>query len=78
MFAACLSPNPIGRDTMQKIKLHLEALAVDSFTTDAEAAEPKGTVHANGVRDLVTIRVTCYTNCGGSTCDYTGSPCVYC
>jgi hypothetical protein len=62
---------------MQKIKLNLEALAVESFGTDAEGTEVRGTVHANGLLGAVSVRVTCYT-CGGSTCDYTGSPCVYC
>lgn len=62
---------------MQKMKLDLETLVVDSFTAGEETAV-RGTVRGNGVLDVVTVRVTCYTNCGGQTCDYTGSPCVYC
>jgi hypothetical protein len=62
---------------MQKMKLELETLVVDSFTAGEETAV-RGTVRGNGVLDVVTVRVTCYTNCGGQTCDYTGSPCVYC
>lgn len=63
---------------MRKMKLEVETLVVDSFAAADEGAEVRGTVRGNGVLDAVTIRVTCNTNCGGSTCDYTGSPCVYC
>lgn len=63
---------------MRKMKLDAETLVVDSFSAAAEGAELRGTVRANDAFALVTIRVTCYTNCGGQTCEYTGSPCVYC
>ncbi|HEX2207975.1 MAG TPA: hypothetical protein VHG93_09870 [Longimicrobium sp.] len=63
---------------MRKMKLDVEALAVDSFGTETARKEMRGTVRGNAVLDVVTVRVTCYTNCGGSTCDYTGSPCVAC
>jgi len=63
---------------MNKMKLDVEALVVDSFTASTEGAEARGTVRGNGVLDGVTVRATCYTNCGGSTCDATGSPCVAC
>ena len=63
---------------MRKLKLDTDALVVDSFTAVAEGAEVRGTVRGNGVLDVVTVRLTCYTNCGGSTCYQTGSPCVAC
>jgi|GEM_PF-2651577 len=63
---------------MRKMKLEIETLVVDSFAADNAGAEDRGTVHANGVLGVVTVRLTCNTNCGGSTCEYTGSPCVYC
>ena len=63
---------------MRKMKLDVETLVVDSFAAAAGGTEVRGTVRGNGVFDVVTVRVTCHTNCGGSTCDYTGSPCVYC
>jgi hypothetical protein len=77
MFVSCLPLDRIKGDIMQKIKLDLEALAVDSFGTDAEGSEVRGTVQANGALGMVSVRLTCYT-CGGSTCDETGSPCVAC
>ncbi|HEV7627016.1 MAG TPA: hypothetical protein VGO89_10990 [Streptomyces sp.] len=58
--------------------LDLEALVVDSFAADAEGTELRGTVRGNGVFDGVTVRVTCFSGCGGATCDATGSPCVAC
>jgi hypothetical protein len=63
---------------MRKMKLEVETLVVDSFSAENEATEVRGTVRANGVLDVVTVRLTCYTNCGGSTCYETGSPCVAC
>lgn len=63
---------------MRKMKLDVEALVVDSFAADDEGMELRGTVRGNGVLDGVTVRLTCYTGCGGSTCDATGSPCVAC
>jgi hypothetical protein len=63
---------------MRKMKLDVETLVVDSFAATTEDAEIRGTVRGNGVFDLVTVRLTCNTACGGSTCDATGSPCVAC
>jgi hypothetical protein len=63
---------------MRKMKLEVEALVVDSFAASAEGAEVRGTVRGNGAFDVVTVRATCYTACGGSTCYETGSPCVAC
>lgn len=62
---------------MRKMKLEVEALVVDSFAAATEGVEVRGTVRGNALIAPITERVTCYT-CGGSTCDYTGSPCVYC
>lgn len=62
---------------MNKMKLDVETLVVDSFTADHAGTEVRGTVRGNGVADAVSVRLTCYT-CGGSTCDQTGSPCVAC
>lgn len=62
---------------MRKMKLEVETLVVDSFAAGEETAL-RGTVDGNEAIAVVTIRVTCYTNCGGQTCEYTGSPCVYC
>jgi hypothetical protein len=62
---------------VQKIKLNLEALAVDSFDTDGEGTEVRGAVCANGLRDMVSVRLTCNT-CGALTCSETGRPRVYC
>jgi hypothetical protein len=53
---------------MNKLKLHLDELAVESFDTTATAKE-KGTVFGE--------QCTCYTNCtcpGCPTCDHT---CAY-
>lgn len=63
---------------MRKMRLDIEALAVDSFAADDEGTEVRGTVRGNAVFDAVTVRITCYTACGGQTCDQTGSPCVAC
>jgi hypothetical protein len=63
---------------MRKMKLEVETLVVDSFAAENEGTEVCGTVRGNGVLDVVTVRLTCYTNCGGSTCYETGSPCVAC
>jgi hypothetical protein len=62
---------------MQKMKLNVESLVVDSFAASSEGVEVRGTVRGNGAVDAVSVRLTCYT-CGGSTCDQTGSPCVAC
>jgi hypothetical protein len=63
---------------MQKMKLEIESLVVDSFAADDRSTGVRGTVRGNGVLDVVTVRLTCYTGCGGSTCEATGSPCVAC
>ena len=62
---------------MQKMKLDIEVLVVDSFAATTDGTEVRGTVRGNGVFDAASVRATCYT-CGGSTCVQTGSPCVAC
>jgi hypothetical protein len=62
---------------MQKMKLNVDALAVDSFSAGAGTVV-RGTVRAN---DAVTAGSSCLNSCytcAGQTCVYTGSPCVYC
>ncbi|HEX5868862.1 MAG TPA: hypothetical protein VFY65_00530 [Longimicrobium sp.] len=64
---------------MKKIRLHLDALEVESFDVVAESAEIRGTVHGNTgdlrcTTDCPTIQVTCTEDtyqetCYGASCD---------
>lgn len=62
---------------MRKMNLDVATLVVDSCEAVSEGTELRGTVRGNEVLAAPTERITCYT-CGGATCVYTGSPCVYC
>lgn len=73
---------------MRKVKLQLEALAVESFET-AEQGEAKGTVraHATGgdsyYEACIDTCATCYQSCESCTCQVTvgggpGQPCLNC
>ena len=52
---------------MKKLKLQLDALAVESFSTDSFPADAAGTVRGNaGTRNQDTCQESCF-----GTCDYT-------
>ncbi|HLM69407.1 MAG TPA: hypothetical protein VK358_17840 [Longimicrobium sp.] len=62
-----------------KIRLNLEALAVESFETAGPDAL-RGTVHGNACSDTTCYQVRCdvtYGGPGNGTCDYScgGDPC---
>jgi hypothetical protein len=64
---------------MKKIRLHLDALEVESFELVTHAEEPRGTVHGNTgdlqcTTDCPTIQPTCTEDtyqftCYGASCD---------
>ena len=66
---------PEPGDVMRKMKLDVAELVVESCAALDESTELRGTVQGNVAPP--TVAATCYT-CGGATCVYTGSPCVYC
>lgn len=53
---------------MKKIRLRVETLAVESFTTDDAARAIVGTVEAHGTRQQHTCAASCYTCDDGYTC----------
>ena len=59
---------------MKKIRLHLDALEVESFDVAGEPEEPRGTVHGNTgdlrcTTDCPTAPVTCTEDTCQDTCD---------
>ena len=65
---------------MEKIRLSVDELAVQSFATTQAAAEQRGTVHGHDDTDPVAcptadpVWETCWASCGGS-CDCSGGTC---
>ncbi|MBV9108289.1 MAG: hypothetical protein JO306_02655 [Gemmatimonadetes bacterium] len=55
---------------MNKIRLNVDGLSVESFTAGAAAEESTGTVHANlaptHTGNCATCGATCFTSCAGA------------
>lgn len=63
---------------MKKLKLMVDALAVESFPTERVAA-PRGTVQAQQDTGCLcgTVDSTCYDTCGGPAYPTNGNTCLY-